>query len=92
MKLIVQQVGISNYYACMGSRNLWRDSSFSGREVRGISGQKPRQHNHSSHTYKTDNNNTKASDTAAHGNKSAVTILVNLWKSHPSFERHATFL
>ena len=76
----------------MGSRDLWRDSSFSGCEVRGFPGRKPKQRIHSSHTCKTDNSNTKASNTAAHCNKSAVTIVVNIWKSHPSFEPHATSL
>lgn len=30
--------------------------------------------------------------TPVHCNKSAVTILVTLWKPHPSFDRHATLL
>lgn len=47
---------------------------------------------HRFHTYKTDNNNGMVSVTPVHCNKSAVTILVTLWKPHPSFDRHATLL
>lgn len=76
----------------MGSRDLWHDSSFSGREVRGISGRKPKQHIHSFHTYKTDNNNAKASDTAPIATKVPWPFLITLWKPHSSFERQTTFL
>lgn len=76
----------------MGSRDLWHDSSFSGREVRGISGRKPKQHIHSFHTYKTDNNNAMASDTAAHCNKSAVTILDHSLEATLFFRASNNFL
>lgn len=50
----------------MGSRDLWRDSSFSGREGRSISGRKSKQHIHNFYTYKKDSNNGKESDIATH--------------------------